>query len=108
MTRCEIVRMPTELDRLIVSLVGDYERRASVLRRRAAAQDVLDRYHTLNRAIDEAIAEVCEPGICRQIRLDIGDRRGARRSPINCMGEGLYKKRKRDAKWSIARHLHLI
>ncbi len=108
MTSCETVKMPTALDRLIVSLVGDYDRRASILRRRAAAPDVLDRYHALNRAIDEAIAAVCEESICRQIRLDIGERRGARRSPLTFLGEGLYKKRKRDAKWSIARHLSLI
>ncbi|MBQ2718620.1 MAG: hypothetical protein IJF73_00980 [Clostridia bacterium] len=101
-------QLPLALNRLIVSLVGDYERRASVLRRKAAAPDVLDRYHALNRLIDEAIAEVCEEGICRQMRLDIGEGRGARRSPLYYMGEGLYKRRKRAAKERIAEKLGLL
>ena len=100
--------LPTVLNRVIVAIVGDYDRRASILRRRAAAPDVLDRYHAINRAIDEAIAEVCEPAICRQIRLDIGEGRGARRTPLYFLGEGLYKKRKREAKESIAKHLLLL
>lgn len=108
MTEHRAESLPTVLNRLIVAVVGDYERRASVLRRRAAAQDVLDRYHELNRAIDEAIAEVCEPAICRQMRLDIGEGRGARRTPLYFLGEGLYKKRKREAKESIAKHLGLL
>ena len=100
--------LPLVLNRLIVSVVGDYDRRASILRRRAAAEDVLLRYHELNRAIDEAIAEVCEESIRHQMRLDIGEGRGARKTPLYFLGEGLYKKRKREAKESIARHLHLI
>ena len=108
MTTVQEVKLPLALNRLIVSLVGDYDRRASILRRKAAATDVLDRYHALNHAIDEAIAEVCEESICRQMRLDIGEGRGARRSPLYVLGEGLYKKRKREAKWAIARRLGLI
>ena len=108
MTKEKVGNLPTVLNRLIVALVADYERRASILRRRAAAEDVLDRYHRLNRAIDEAIEEVCEPAICRQMRLDIGDCRGARRTPLYFLGEGLYKRRKRAAKERIAQKLGLL
>ena len=102
------VPLPAALNRLIVSLVGDYDRRASVLRRRAAGEDVLLRYHALNRLIDEAIGEVCEERIARQMRLDIGEGRGARCSPLYYMGEGLYKRRKRAAKENIAKKLGLL
>ncbi len=102
------VPLPAALNRLIAPLGGAYARRASVPRRRAAAEHVLLRYHAINRLIDEAIGEVCEEGICRQMRLDIGEGRGARRSPLYFMGEGLYKRRKRAAKENIAKKLGLL
>ncbi len=101
-------RLPLCVNRLVVALCGDYERRASVLRRQAAAAEVLSRFCALNSAIDEAVAQVCEEGIRRQMREDIGAGRGARRSPLYYISEGTYKNRKRAAKYHIARRLNLL
>ncbi len=101
-------RLPLEVGRLVIALCGDYDRRESILRRQAAAPDVLSMYDALNRGIDRAVAEVCEVGIRTQIRRDIGDRRGARRSPIICLSEGTYKRRKREAQYRIAKELRLL
>ena len=100
--------IPIEVDRLIVAICGDYDRRTRILRRSTAEEAMRAAFATLNHTIDDAIATVCEPGICRQIRLDIGARRGARRTPLYCLGEATYKRRKHEAKLAIARALHLL
>lgn len=106
--RKRMTPIPLEVDRMVVAICGDYDRRERILRRSAAAPEVLAYLAELNRTIDRAVAEVCEAGICRQIRLDIGERRGARRTPLYCLGETTYKRRKHDAKIAIAKALHLM
>lgn len=101
-------RLPPEVGRLVIALCGDYDRRERILRRAAADPEVLATYERLNRGIDRAIAAVCEEGIRTQLRLDIGLRRGARRSPIYCIGEGTYKRRKRASQYRIAKELRLL
>ena len=100
--------IPVEVDRLVVAVCGDYERRVRMLRRTTLPPEVRDALAGLNATIDAAIAEVCEVGIRLQIRRDIGERRGARRTPLYCLGEATYKRRKHEAKLSIARALHLM
>ena len=100
--------IPLEVDRLVVAVCGDYERRERLLHRRELPPEVRACLEEMNRRIDAAIAEVCEPGICLQIRRDIGERRGARRTPLYCLGEATYKRRKHEAKLSIARALRLM
>ena len=101
-------RLPPALDRMIVALCGDYDRRAALLRTADAPPEVLESCASLNSAIDGAVAEVCEDGIRRQMLLDIVEGRGARRTPLYFLGEGTYKRRKRDVKLSIARRLKLM
>ena len=100
--------IPVEVDRLVVAICGDYERRGRLLRRTTLSPEVRDALAAMNAAIDAAIAEVCEAGIRLQIRRDIGERRGARRTPLYCLGEATYKRRKHDAKLAIAKALHLM
>ena len=100
--------IPLEVDRLVVAICGDYERRERILRRKSTEPETAAALAALNAAVDAAIAGVCEPGICLQIRRDIGERRGARRTPLYCLGEATYKRRKHEAKLSIARALHLM
>lgn len=101
-------RLPPEVGRLVIALCGDYDRRESILRRAAADPEVLAYFEHLNRGIDRAMAAVCEEGIRTQLRRDIGLRRGARRSPIYCIGEGTYKRRKRASQYRIAKELKLL
>ena len=101
-------RMPLSLDRTIVGLCGDYDRRERVLARSAAAPEVLAQYERLNRGIDRAVAEICEARIRTEMRRDIGAKRGARRTPLYFMSEGTYKRRKRDTQHRIAEALHLL
>lgn len=101
-------KLPIEVGRVVVALCGDYQRRESILRRGSAPPDVLAQYESLNRKIEDAVAEVCEEGIRRQILLDIGSRRGARRSPLYFLSEGTYKRRKRASQYRIAKALKLV
>ncbi len=100
--------LPLEVNRLVIALCGDYDRRQHILERKCASPDTLAHFYQLNSAIDNAVAEVCEEAICRQMREDIGAGRGARRSPLYFLSEGAYKQRKRAAKYRIARSLNLL
>lgn len=100
--------LPPEVGRVVIALCGDYDRRERILRHGEAAPEVLSTYEALNRGIDRAIAEVCEESIRTQLRRDIGERRGARRSPIFTISEGTYKRRKRDTALRIAKELNLV
>lgn len=100
--------LPDGVRRLVIALCDDYDRRESELRRGAASPEVLARCEQLNRGIDAAVGRVCEASIRTQMRRDIGERRGARRSPLYFLSEGTYKRRKRDSQYEIARELHLL
>lgn len=101
-------RLPPEVVRVVTALCGDYDRRERVLLHGEAAPEVLSTYEALNRGIDRAIAEVCEEGIRAQLRRDIAEHRGARRTPILTISEGTYKRRKRESEIRIARELNLL
>ena len=101
-------KLPPEVGRVVVALCGDYDRRERILRHGEAAPEVLSTYETLNRGIDRALAAVCEEGIRTQLRHDIAEHRGARRTPILTIGEGPYKRRKRETAMQIARELNLL
>ncbi len=100
--------LPPEVGRVVIALCGDYDRRERVLRRKEAPPEVLSTYESLNRGIDRALAEVCEESIRTQLRQDIAERRGARRTPILSISEGTYKRRKRESALRIARELNLL
>ena len=104
----EIRTLPPEVGRVVIALCGDYDRRERVLLRGEAAPAVLSSYETLNRGIDRALAEVCEEGIRTQLRRDIAEKRGARRTQILTISEGTYKRRKRESALRIARELNLL
>lgn len=101
-------KLPPEAQRVVIALCADYDRRERALCKGDADAAVLANYACLNRTIDRAVAAVCEEGICRQIRADIGARRGARRTPLYYLGEGTFKRRKRAAEYHIAKALSLV
>ncbi len=107
MTRIPI-ELPLDVLRTIASLCHDYKRRAHELVRKEMPAAVLENYQRLNSAIDEALSSVCEEAICVPMREDIGLNRGHRMSPIYFLSEKAYKKRKREAKYAIAKRLYLI
>lgn len=100
--------IPKEVDRLVVALCGDYERRVRYARRTTLDPALREAMLSINERIDAAVAAVCEAGICRQIRRDIGERRGARRTPLYCLSEATYKRRKHEAKIAVAKAFHLM
>ena len=101
-------RLPLGVNRLVVAFCGDYDRRQDAIRKGSAPPETLAWFSHLNNAINVALADVCEASICTQMRKDIGDGRGARRTPIYFLSEGAYKKRKRAAKYRIAKQLKLV
>lgn len=100
--------LPPEVNNVVVALCADYDRRAELLRRHEAPAEVLELCYRLNSGIDRALAEVCEEGIRNDIRRSIAERRGARRSLLPILGEGAYKRRKRDSEYRIAEVLRLL
>ena len=110
MSHTSTASLPPEVGRVVVALCGDYDRRERALRsdKATASRETLRHYNMLNRAIDRALAEVCEEPIRHQLLHDIGERRGARRTSIITMSEGTYKRRKRDSTYRIAKELRLL
>ena len=96
------------VDRLVRAVCEDYDRRAALLRTGRAPEATLRRFRELNEAVDEGLAEACEPGLIPQMRSDIAARRGDRRSQLYYISPNTYRHRKRMSKLAIARNLGLI
>ena len=94
--------------RIVCSLCKDYDRRAREVRKGEKDAATLLHYVHLNDVIDLSIASACEEGIRQQMREDIGNGVGYRRTQLYYIAEGTYKTRKRASIEAIARNLHLI
>ena len=105
-TNLKYINNPTY--RIVCALCKDYERREKAIRENKLNSEDLSLYKYLNDTIDKSIAEVsiCA-GIWRvQIRIDIGDELGFRRSPL-LLPIQLHKECKRLCIDAIARNLRL-
>lgn len=100
--------IPDDVDRIIIHLCHDYNRRKNMLARGAVHGQVKRFYTYLNTAIDEALSEECEAGIRSYMLDDIAENRGYRKTPIYCISQVTYYDRKRRVKVAIAKRLHYI
>ena len=97
------VALEPSLDRLVVALVGDYERRRIYIQ--AHRDDVAAAYAETNAVIDRALAESMagfDDDAVAAMREDIGTRRGATYTPLYSMSPATYKRLKRSAKERLA------
>ena len=103
-----MTELPLSVDHAVRAMCEDYDRRAKEIARASLCARVLAHYMMLNALIDEAIASVCEVGICAEIRRDIGSGTGHRFTQLYYLSPKVYKSRKRAAKEAIARALGLL
>ena len=107
-------KTPRETEHFIRVICEDYPRRANLLLRQNASNEVLTMCALLNQAVDEAATEVYQksqayaPHFAQIMREDIAKCRGFAFSPLSsAMCEGSYKKYKRMVKEGIAKRLGL-
>ncbi len=100
--------LPLQVNRVVVALCGDYDRRKKEIKKQQSDIATLQYYQYLNDTIDKALEEECEEGIRTKIREDIGNGVGHRRTQLYYMAPGTYKKRKRNCKYRIAKKLRLV
>ena len=100
--------LPMSVNRIVVALCGDYDRRKREIEKNKIDTETLAYYRRLNAAIDEALYEECEEGIRSTMRSDIGNGVGHRRTQLYYMAPGTYKTRKRNSKYRIAKRLNLV
>lgn len=100
--------LPISVNRIVVALCGDYDRRKREIEKNKIDTETLAYYRRLNAAIDEALYEECEEGIRNTMRSDIGNGVGHRRTQLYYMAAGTYKTRKRNSKYRIAKRLNLV
>ncbi len=100
--------LPLQVNRMVVALCGDYDRRKKEIEKNEIDKDTLQYYRYLNDVIDASLTEECEPAIINNIREDIGNGVGHRRTQLYYMAAGTYKKRKRNCKYRIAKKLRLL
>ena len=100
--------LPLSVNRVVVALCGDYDRRKKEIEKNRIDKETLSHYKELNDLIDEAINEECEKGIQNTMRSDIGNGVGHRRTQLYYMAAGTYKTRKRNSKYKIAKKLNLL
>ena len=99
---------------LVRIVCADYQRRRRVLQKGPTSSDVLTLYATLNKAVDDAIAEAYKkchayaPHFAEIMIDDIAECRGYANTAMHpAMGEGAYKKYKGMIKKGIAKRLGL-
>lgn len=97
----------TSLDRLVVALCADYERRARLIREGGLPLRMLSELSYLNMKILEGAEEEAYLDGMTFIS-EIGARVGYVNSELDFMSEPTYKRRKAEVKRNIAKKLYLI
>ena len=100
--------LPLHINRVVVALCGDYERREKEIEKQTSDEKTIEHYRYLNSVIDKALEEECEEGIRKKLREDIGNGVGHRRTQLYYMAVGTYKTRQRNCKYRIAKKLNLV
>lgn len=100
--------MPTGLENLIVALCADYLRRADIISRRDAPYNVIMEYRFLNYRIMNAAVEIAGTRDAMLFIYDIGNNIGYAASDLLSLSEVVYKERKLEVKYNIARRLSLM
>ena len=95
------------LDRLIVALCLDFERRCEAIKEKSFARRTLMEYRYLNARIYDAAVEIAGIRDGPIFIKDIGERIGYVNSELVYMSEVSYKRKKCEIKRAIAKKLYL-
>lgn len=96
------------LERLIVALCADYERRKSAIDEGRMGKRVRMEYAYMNSRLLEGAGEVSGGALAELFIKEIGNGTGYAMSEVPGMSEGTYKAYKSQIKCNIARKLSLI
>lgn len=100
--------MRQELDCLISALCADYARRTELIQKGGLSRRVETELRYLNAKITDATLEYCTDGELDAFIFEIGGRIGYAKSSFSDISESTYKRKKKDIKENIARHLYLV
>ena len=100
--------MSRSLEKMIVALCADFERRTEVINKRNAPYNVIMEYRFLNYRILCAACEIGGDKHAMGYIRDVGEGRGYAKSELSVLSENLYKIRKREVTINIARRLSLL
>ena len=100
--------IPDGIDAIVISLCADYSRRAEVIVGRNAPYNVIMEYRFLNYRIMNAAVEMAGTRDALSFINDIGNNIGYSDSELWTLSERVYKLRKREVKYNIAKRLSLI
>ena len=101
-------QIPTSVVEIVRAVCADYDRRRVALRRDDLPDGVRDMYAKLNKAVEDALADV-EEGIKAHILNDIGKRRGYDySSAMPYLAKNTYYHRKHKVVHDVAVALALI
>ena len=95
------------LDRLIVALCRDYDRRKRAITASSVGKRVRMEYAYLNARILEGAGEITGGALAEKMITEIGNGTGYAYSDLECLSEATYKRYKKEVKKNIARRLHL-
>ena len=100
--------LPFSLVQIIKSICADYDRRADIINRSSASDDVTEEYLKLNKAVDDAFTDV-EIGLKKHLLEDIKLGRGYEASLASSfIAKNTYYKRKKKIIYDVARSLSLL
>ena len=95
------------LDKLVVALCRDYQRRREAIAASAYTARTLMEYRYYNLKIFDGAAEVVGKDAAEKYITEIGEAKGYANSEIHEVSEYAYKKKKSNVKRNIAVKLHL-
>ena len=96
------------LDRLIVAICADYERRAAAIKSGSVSRRVEMEYKYMNSRVFYGAGEISGGALAEIFINDIGKGIGYHSSKICGIGENTYKTYKTEIKSNIARKLSLL
>lgn len=97
--------IPKGVEKMVIAICADYQRRAKVIKEGGASYRVLMEYKFLNYRVLDATAEIVGLPNAQSFIHDIGAQIGYGRTSLYHMSEVTYKSRKEEVKINIARRL---
>lgn len=98
--------LPWEIEIVVKGLCADYRRRCAVIEARGASYKVIMEYRFLNYRIFNAAIEIVGEREALSFIEEIGNGDGYAKSNSH-LSESVYKKRKKEVKFNIAKRLLL-
>ena len=105
--RYECVNLPLGVERIVVAMCDDFERRERAISEGAVSHRTDMEYRYLNFKIYDAAAEIVGERDAVTFINEIGRKSGYAQTELFTVSETAYKIRKREVKVNIAKRLHL-